>query len=96
MTTCPDGPRAETVVLVLAEAARMRAEVVGGRVVAAESSGEGECQRCGRNTYVGQTIVRTRWTCAADGRTVTMHECAACCLEAVLSGRTPRFTRGAA
>lgn len=85
----PDSARVRTVVLVLAEASRLRAERLGGQVVSVKKvDGVPRCRHCCQPLYVGQMIVQTWWVQVVGGsRRVPAHECGACSLEKVLSAR---------
>ena len=56
-----ESPRVRTVLLVLAEAARLRAAAVGGEVRKILRHRDGRCRRCGEELYRGQTVVKTTW-----------------------------------
>ena len=84
-----ESPRVRTVMLVLAEASRMRAEKLGGQVVSVEDTqGVPKCLRCEQPLRAGQRVVRTWWVQVMGGsRRVPTYECGPCSLEKVLSAR---------
>jgi hypothetical protein len=89
-------PRVKTVVLVLAEASRQRAQQLGGAVVRVNKpSALSKCGRCQQLLYVGQRVVMTTWRpvylrqvhWAGGSGPVPIYECGACSLEKILSRR---------
>lgn len=88
--------RVKTVVLVLAEASRQRAQQLGGVVVRVKKpSSLSRCGRCQQPLYVGQRVVMTTWRpvylrqvhWAGGSGPVPVYECGACSLEKILSRR---------
>jgi hypothetical protein len=89
-------PRVKTVVLVLAEASRQRAQQLGGVVVRVRKPNAlARCSRCEQPLYVGQRVVMTTWRpvylrqvhWAGGSGPVPVYECGACSLEKILSWR---------
>lgn len=86
-------PRVRTVVLVLAEASRLRALQLGGRVACVVKPRCSERFRCGQPFYAGQRVVETLWRPVTMGQvrwtekcgSVSVFECGACSLEKILS-----------
>lgn len=87
-----ESARVRTVMLVLAEASRIRAARLGGQVVSVEDIQERpSCRRCQQPIYAGQLVVRIWWVQVVGGaRRVPFYECGACSLEKVLSARESR------